>query len=59
MIDSSATARSQKAMFGSIHLAFIPWTAWLSSLGPWEFLFMVALFVVIILKSGLVARNAK
>ena len=43
-------ARSQKAMFGFIRL---------SSLGPWEFLLMVALFVLIILKSGLVARTPK
>jgi len=32
---------------------------WLSSLGPWELGFMVALFVVVILKSGLVARDPK
>jgi hypothetical protein len=50
MIDSSARARSQKAMFGFI---------WLSSLGPWEFGLMVGLFVLIILKSDLVARKPK
>jgi hypothetical protein len=32
---------------------------WLSSLGPLEFLFMVALFGLIILKSNLVARKPK
>ena len=32
---------------------------WLSSLGPWEFLFMGALFVLVILKSNLVARKPK
>jgi hypothetical protein len=49
MIDSLQQEQGgKKAMFGFI---------WLSSLGPWEFGFMVGLFVLIILKSNLVARS--